>query len=798
MKIRFSPLLALVLILALSLSGAAPAQAQPRAAVPVDPVVQEILDDITQDQIITYTHQLAGDTPIFVDGANYTLTSRNTYSGTDIQKATNFVGQHMAALGLDVEYHTWGGATYPNVIGEIPGLVNPDQIYIIGAHLDDMPSSGRAPGADDNASGSVATLLAADLLSQYDWGCTIRFAFWTGEEQGLNGSDAYATRSAGLNESIISYLNLDMVAYNTIGSANGIDLRYNPNITGSQALAQLFADVIDAYDLNLVPDIGTTLAGGSDHESFWDQDYNAILAIEDQSDFNPYYHTANDTVAHVDPAYYTEFVKASIATLVHESGCLLTEGVGTLSGTVTDAATSAPIPGTTITLQGTSGSPITLTADASGSYTQNLLEDTYTASVWAYGYEPVVVENIVITADQTTTQDFALTLAETHTLSGTVSDANSSAPLSANITVDGSPETAVTDPATGFYSLELPPGTYTLHVTSAGHQAAAREVLMADADQTQNFSLPPLPPVLLVDDDQNNPNLQTYYTGALDQISVAYDVWDVAVAGAPSADDLAGYCMVIWYTGQPSSGTFSSSDETAVAAYLDGGGRFFLSSYEYLYERDLTTFGQNYLHIGSYTDDVSLTNPTGVTGDPIGDGLGPYSLTKPTGWTATLWTDNVNKDASAGAGTPFKWDGTGNTNSVRYENATFKTAFIAWPLEAISNIAHRAAVLDSVINWFGCACAPLSSVDFTFDPAAPLEDETITFSGSAVSETPVTYAWNFSDGSTGAGPTATHAYTAGGSYDVVITASNACSSGTATHTVAVRSIYDIFLPVIVK
>ena len=45
---------------------------------------------------------------------------------------------------------------------------------------------------------------------------------------------------------------------------------------------------------------------------------------------------------------------------------------------------------------------------------------------------------------------------------------------------------------------------------------------MADADQTQNFSLPPLPPVLLVDDDQNNPNLQTYYTGRprSDQCSV--------------------------------------------------------------------------------------------------------------------------------------------------------------------------------------------------------------------------------------------------------------------------------------
>jgi Zn-dependent M28 family amino/carboxypeptidase len=81
------------------------------------------------------------------------------------------------------------------VIGEIPGLVNPDDIFIIGAHIDDVTGT---PGADDNASGSVATLLAADILSQYDWGCTLRFAFWTGEEQGLLGSDVYAHRSSQL------------------------------------------------------------------------------------------------------------------------------------------------------------------------------------------------------------------------------------------------------------------------------------------------------------------------------------------------------------------------------------------------------------------------------------------------------------------------------------------------------------------------------------------------------------------------------------------------------------------------
>jgi Zn-dependent M28 family amino/carboxypeptidase len=110
----------------------------------------------------------------------------------------------MTAEGL-MEHHIWDDATNPNVIGEIAGLTNPDDIYIIGGHLDDVSGT---PGADDNASGSVATMIAAELLSQYQWSCTVRFAFWTGEEYGLLGSAAYAQRSYNLGENILGYLNL--------------------------------------------------------------------------------------------------------------------------------------------------------------------------------------------------------------------------------------------------------------------------------------------------------------------------------------------------------------------------------------------------------------------------------------------------------------------------------------------------------------------------------------------------------------------------------------------------------------
>ena len=160
----------------------------------------------------------------------------------------------MAGLGLDVEYPTWTKSGYANrnVIGERTGIRNPDDIYIIGAHLDDMPSGSTAPGADDNASGSAATLIAADILSQYQWGCTLRFAFWTGEEQGLLGSSVYAADAKTGGETIRGYLNLDMLGYNSTGPRN-VDLYYRVTPAGSEQIADTFMDVVNVYGLESDP-----------------------------------------------------------------------------------------------------------------------------------------------------------------------------------------------------------------------------------------------------------------------------------------------------------------------------------------------------------------------------------------------------------------------------------------------------------------------------------------------------------------------------------------------------------------
>jgi hypothetical protein len=378
------------------------------AVVEPDPLVQNMVAGIHSDTLYQYTGNLSGEWPVAIGGAPYTILTRHTYSGVPIQKATLFVGEHFANLGLAVEYHQWGGAAYPNVIGEIPGLGNPETIYILSAHLDNMPSGPLAPGADDNASGVVAALIAADILSQYQWDCTLRFGLWTGEEQGLHGSAAYAQRAYNQGENIAGALNLDMIAWSSTGSSPDIELHATSSLPATLAQAQLFASVIDAYDLDLVPNIIPNGIGASDHASFWQYGYPAILGIERYNgDFNPYYHTVNDRLSILNMAYFTEFVRASLATFVHLSGCLITEAEGGLEGWVTDGGDG--ISGAALLLEHESGQTFSASSDATGYYTQTLPVGTYTMTVQASGYALVTLTGIVVNADEVTTQNVELT-----------------------------------------------------------------------------------------------------------------------------------------------------------------------------------------------------------------------------------------------------------------------------------------------------------------------------------------------------------------------------------------------------
>ena len=320
-----------------------------------DPLIEEMMAQVDSATVYLYDGNLSGENQVTIGGQPYTINTRYSYSGTPIQKATQFVYEHFQNLGLEVEYHdyNWWGYDLRNVVATKPGLTNPDDIYIVCAHVDSrsethQTSLTNAPGADDNASGVTAVMIAADILSQYDFGCTIRFVAFTGEEQGLIGSYYYAQYAYYGGDDILGVLNLDMIAYDS--DAQPIIELHAGTGAGSIAIANLFTDVVDTYDLNLVPEI---ITGGatdrSDHASFWIYGYDAILGIEDFDDFNDQnYHTTNDQLSTLNILYFTEFVKASVGTIASMSSPL---GY-VLEGMVSFWQDSAGVPGVLLTLDG--------------------------------------------------------------------------------------------------------------------------------------------------------------------------------------------------------------------------------------------------------------------------------------------------------------------------------------------------------------------------------------------------------------------------------------------------------------
>lgn len=382
-----------------------------------DPLVTGLLTYITADAVSGYDGELSGEWPILVGGQSYLLTTRYSYSGEPIVKATQYVYEHMQARGYGVSYHNYwlSGYALRNVVGEKRGLAHPDQIFLLTAHLDSRAEAlphDPAPGADDNGSGSTALLIAADLLADLDLAYTIRFVFFTGEEQGMWGSYYYARDAANAGEDILGVLNLDMIAWDAKG---GPDIDLHSHLPGteddSDALADLFAAVVDVYGLDLEPQIVENGVHFSDHSRFWDRGYAAILAIEDYynayespaepRDWNTNYHTVNDRLSTLNLAYFREYVRASLATFVHLAGPMRC-----LEGTVTDANTAAPL-SATVAAVGQDG-VFNGATDGSGRYEIVLPTGVYAVTASADGHDSQTLTSVAVLTGTARTLDFAL------------------------------------------------------------------------------------------------------------------------------------------------------------------------------------------------------------------------------------------------------------------------------------------------------------------------------------------------------------------------------------------------------
>ncbi|KRF15511.1 peptidase S8 [Nocardioides sp. Soil797] len=162
---------------------------------------------------------------------------------------------------------------------------------------------------------------------------------------------------------------------------------------------------------------------------------------------------------------------------------------GMVEGTVTDDESGDPLAGAEITLDGESDRTVTTAAD--GTYSARLVSGDYTATAEKFGYQTATAD-VTVSADTTTTQDFALVSAAAVTLSGTVNDGSGHDwPLYAKVSVSGA-DPVFTDPETGAYEISVPGNaSYDVTVVSqyAGYTSTTETVEVGGSDTTADFAV---------------------------------------------------------------------------------------------------------------------------------------------------------------------------------------------------------------------------------------------------------------------------------------------------------------------
>jgi len=233
----------------------------------------------------------------------------------------DFLEKSLTAAGYAVERQEFtaeGRACY-NLAVERRGMGRPEEIVVVGAHYDSVIGS---PGANDNGSAVAAALALARRFSREQTQKTVRFVWFANEEPPYYhtesmGSLVYAKRCKAAKEKVTAMLSLETIGYysDEEGSqkypfpfswfypSKGNFLGFVSNV----ASRKLLHEVIRSFrqhcafpsDGGAIPSVITGV-NWSDHWSFWQQGYPALMVTDTAVFRYPYYHTPEDKPDKID------------------------------------------------------------------------------------------------------------------------------------------------------------------------------------------------------------------------------------------------------------------------------------------------------------------------------------------------------------------------------------------------------------------------------------------------------------------------------------------------------------------
>jgi len=245
-----------------------------------------------------------------------TIGERNVWRPAALALAATYIANRFRSAGLDVRAQTYeaAGQRVENIEAVLPGTSKGQEAVVVGAHYDSVRGS---PGANDNATGVAAVLELGRRLAGRPHPRTVRFVAFVNEEPPffqtpLMGSLVYARAARERGDRVVAMLSLETMGYYSdarnsqkypapianLYPDTGDFIGFVSNLQSARLLLRtrraFRARTSFPFRSAAVP-ASIPGVGWSDHWSFWQAGYPAVMVTDTAPYRYPWYHTAHDT-----------------------------------------------------------------------------------------------------------------------------------------------------------------------------------------------------------------------------------------------------------------------------------------------------------------------------------------------------------------------------------------------------------------------------------------------------------------------------------------------------------------------
>jgi hypothetical protein len=281
---------------------------------PADPTILGWVEQVSADSLFAHVSTLVD----FYTRHTYSDTVSNA---TGIGAARRWMWSRFSETGASAEFFPWNGYWNGNPVPcfnihvTATGIMADPPLIILGSHIDSRAASindvtAFAPGADDNGSATAALLEVSRILSGVDLQNSLVMAAFTGEEQGLLGSAAYAQALWNSGASICGMINMDMIGHivHPTGAVDSTTVRCfsgPPQESPSRQLARYVKWVGESYSNGLTVTLIDALdrpGRSGDHVSFYNLGYPSVRIMETAEDV-AYQHGSSDIPENMSFSY---------------------------------------------------------------------------------------------------------------------------------------------------------------------------------------------------------------------------------------------------------------------------------------------------------------------------------------------------------------------------------------------------------------------------------------------------------------------------------------------------------------